>query len=41
MSGFFVLLAGLDGIMAGIDRLIESAFMAVSQLIGAPAAGLP
>jgi len=41
MSGFFVLLAGLDGIMAGIGSLINSAFMAVSDLIGAPAVGAP
>jgi flagellar biosynthetic protein FliR len=41
MSGFFVLLAGLDEIMAGIHSLIDSAFMAVSQLIGAPTAGAP
>jgi flagellar biosynthetic protein FliR len=39
LSGFFVLLVGLDGIMAGISNLIGSAFMAVSELIGVPATG--
>ena len=41
LSGFFVLLVGLDGIMTGISSLINSAFMAVAELIGAPAAGAP
>jgi flagellar biosynthetic protein FliR len=41
MSGFFVLLVGLDGIMSGIVSLIDSAFMAVAELIGAPGAGAP
>jgi flagellar biosynthesis protein FliR len=40
-SGFFVLLAGLDGIMSGINTLINSALMAVSELVGAPASGVP
>jgi flagellar biosynthetic protein FliR len=40
-SGFFVLLAGLDGIMSGITSLINSALMAVSELVGTPAAGVP
>ena len=40
-SGFFVLLAGLDGIMSGIAALIHSALMAVSDLIGASAVGAP
>jgi flagellar biosynthesis protein FliR len=39
LSGFFVLLAGLDGIMSGISTLINSALTAVSELIGAHAAG--
>jgi flagellar biosynthesis protein FliR len=39
LSGFFVLLSGLDGIMSGITALINSALMAVSDLIGASAAG--
>jgi len=41
MSGFFVLLAGLDGIMSGIATLINSALLAVSALVGAPATGVP
>jgi flagellar biosynthetic protein FliR len=41
LSGFFVLLSGLDGIMSGISALINSALMAVSDLIGAPVAGAP
>jgi flagellar biosynthesis protein FliR len=40
-SGFFVLLAGLDGIMSGIAGLINSALMAVSELVGTPAPGVP
>src|ERR1700723_3425985 len=41
MSGFLVLLAGLDGIMSGIATLINSALLAASSLVGAPAAGAP
>ena len=41
MSGFVVLLAGLDGIMSGIATLINSALMAASSLVGPPAAGVP
>ncbi len=41
ISGFFVLLAGLDGIMSGIATLIHSALTAVSELVGAPAAAVP
>jgi flagellar biosynthetic protein FliR len=41
LSGFFVLLEGLDGIMSGISALINSALMAVSDLVGASAAGAP
>jgi flagellar biosynthetic protein FliR len=41
LSGFFVLLAGLGGIMSGISTLINSALMAVTELVGAPAAGVP
>jgi flagellar biosynthetic protein FliR len=41
LSGYFVLLAGLDGIMSSISSLLNSALLAVSQLIGAPAAGAP
>ena len=41
MSGFFVLLAGLDGIMSGIATLINNALLAASALVGASAAGVP
>jgi flagellar biosynthesis protein FliR len=41
LSGFFVLLSGLDGIMSGIASLIHSALMAVAELIGAQALGVP
>src|SRR5271154_3203200 len=41
LSGFFVLIAGLDGIMSGISSLIGSALTAVSELAGAHAAGAP
>jgi flagellar biosynthetic protein FliR len=41
MSGFFVLLAGLDGIMSGITALINSALMAAASLVGVPAGGVP
>jgi flagellar biosynthetic protein FliR len=41
LSGFFVLLSGLDGIMSGIAALINSALLAVSDLIGASVAGAP
>jgi flagellar biosynthesis protein FliR len=41
LCGFFILLSGLDGIMSGISALINSGLMAVSDLIGASAAGAP
>jgi flagellar biosynthetic protein FliR len=41
MSGFFVLLAGLDGIMSGIGVLINNALTAASSLVSAPATGVP
>ena len=41
LAGFFVLIAGLDGIMSGISSLIHSALAAVSELVGSPAAGAP
>jgi flagellar biosynthesis protein FliR len=41
MSGFFVLIAGLDGIMSGISTLINTALMAVSELVGTPTLGAP
>jgi flagellar biosynthetic protein FliR len=40
LSGFFVLIAGLDGIMSGISSLIDSALMAVTDLVGSAAAGV-
>jgi flagellar biosynthesis protein FliR len=40
LSGFFVLLVGLDGLMAGISTLIDSALTAVAGLVGAPAAAV-
>ena len=39
MCGFFVLIAGLDGVMTGISSLINSALAAVGDLIGAPVVG--
>jgi flagellar biosynthetic protein FliR len=41
MSGFFVLIAGLDGIMSGISSLVNSALMAASALVSGPATGAP
>jgi flagellar biosynthetic protein FliR len=40
LCGFFVLIAGLDGIMTGVSSLINSALTAVGELVGAPAAGV-
>jgi flagellar biosynthetic protein FliR len=40
LSGFFVLIAGLDGIMSGISGLINSALIAVTDLVGSAAAGV-
>jgi flagellar biosynthesis protein FliR len=37
LSGFFVLLVGLDGIMSGISRLLNSALAQASELVGAAA----
>jgi flagellar biosynthesis protein FliR len=39
LSGFFVLIVGLEGIMTGIGNLISGALTAVDELVGAPAAG--
>ena len=39
LCGFFVLIVGLDGMMSGISSLINSALMAVADLVHAPAAG--
>ena len=41
LSGFFVLLAGLDGIMSSISSLLNSALMAAAELAGANGAGAP
>ena len=41
LSGFFVLLVGLDGIMTGISSLLNSALTAAAELVGANAAGAP
>jgi flagellar biosynthetic protein FliR len=40
LCGFFVLIAGLDGIMAGIGSLIGSALQAAADLVQTPAAGV-
>jgi flagellar biosynthesis protein FliR len=40
LAGFFVLIAGLDGIMTGILGLLQSALTAVSELIRPPPAGV-
>jgi len=39
LCGFFVLIVGIDGIMAGISSLIGSALAEANELVGAPAAG--
>ena len=39
LCGFFVLIVGLDGIMAGILSLINSALTAAADLVRAPPAG--
>jgi flagellar biosynthetic protein FliR len=36
MSGFLVLIVGLDGLMVGISSLLESALSAVANLVGSP-----
>jgi flagellar biosynthetic protein FliR len=40
LCGFFVLIAGLDGIMSGISTLINDALAAAGELVGAPAVGV-
>jgi flagellar biosynthesis protein FliR len=40
LCGFFVLITGLDGIMSGISSLINSALMAVTDLVSAPGSGV-
>lgn len=39
LCGFFVLIVGLDGVMAGVMRLINGALGAAADLVHAPAAG--
>jgi flagellar biosynthesis protein FliR len=39
LCGFFVLIVGLDGIMAGVTSMINSALDAAADLVHAPAAG--
>lgn len=39
LCGFFVLIVGMDGIMTGITRLINSALTAAADLVAAPATG--
>jgi flagellar biosynthetic protein FliR len=36
MSGFVVLIVGLDGLMMGVSSLLDSALAAVSDLVGSP-----
>src|SRR5579863_1979303 len=37
LCGFFVLLVGLDGLMSGIDNLIDSSLAAAAELVRPPA----
>jgi len=39
LFGFFALIVGLDGIMAGISKLIDGALTAAANLVHAPGAG--
>jgi flagellar biosynthetic protein FliR len=39
LSGFFVLIVGMDGVMAGISGLIDAALTAVGELVGGPPTG--
>jgi flagellar biosynthesis protein FliR len=39
LFGFFVLIVGLDGVMAGIGSLIDTALGAVLDLVGSSPAG--
>jgi flagellar biosynthetic protein FliR len=39
LFGFFVLIVGIDGIMAGVSRLIDGALNAAANLVHAPGAG--
>jgi flagellar biosynthetic protein FliR len=38
MSGFLVLIVGLDGLMGGVSSLIDSALAAVNEMTGSSAA---
>jgi flagellar biosynthetic protein FliR len=38
LGGFFILIVGLDGVMAGIMSLIDNALAAVTDLVAGPAA---
>jgi len=40
MSGFLVLIVGLDGLMVGVSSLLDSALAAVNEMIGSPAAAV-
>ena len=40
MSGFLVLIVGLDGLMMGISSLIDSSLAAVNDMIGSHAAAV-
>jgi flagellar biosynthetic protein FliR len=37
LAGYLVLIAGLDGVMSGVSGLIDSALMAVAELVSPPA----
>ncbi len=39
LSGFFVLIVGIDGLMVGMSNLIHSALATAADLVSAPAAG--
>jgi flagellar biosynthesis protein FliR len=41
MAGFLVLMVGLDGLMAGISSLIDSALAAVNEMVASPKAAVP
>lgn len=41
LSGFLVLIVGLDGLMVGISSLIDSALSAAAELVGAGAGQVP
>jgi flagellar biosynthesis protein FliR len=41
MAGFLVLIVGLDGLMAGVSSLIDSALTAVNEMVASPKAAVP